>query len=677
MSRIGVFVCHCGENIARTVDCAAVAETLKDHPGVAFTEDYKYMCSDPGQALVRKAIEENNLTGVVVAACSPHMHEKTFRRAADQAGLNQFMCEMANIREHCSWIHEDRDEATAKAIDIGRTIVEKVKHNRPLETIKIPVTKRAMVIGGGIAGIQAALDIADGGHEVILVEKEASIGGHMSQLSETFPTLDCSQCILTPRMVEAYQHPNIKLHTWSEVEKVDGYIGNFEVTVRKKARSVDQDLCNGCGDCFGVCPSKKIPSEFEAGLGNRTAIYVPFPQAVPNQPVIDRENCTLFKGRRKGLKKDACGKCKETCLKGAIDYDTEDEFVTEEVGAIVVATGFKLYDIGREQPEGLKGYGEYGYGEVPDVIDGLQFERLASASGPTAGAILRPSDGKEPKTVVFVHCVGSRDPEKGMAYCCKICCMYNAKHAMLYKHKVHDGRAIVFYMDIRAAGKGYDEFSRRAIEEDDAEYIRGRVSRIFRDGDKVKVWGFDTLSGEQVVIDADMVVLATAIRPQDGVQRAGPEAQRERRRARLHQRGAPQAAPRGDQHRRRLRRRRLPGAARHPRRGRHGERDRRQGARALQRRRAGARAGRRGRERADLHRLHALRAGVPLRRHRAARDLHGGRPGVRPHRLREPGRLPGLRHLPGRVSEQERRAADVHRRAGLQRDQRALRVGVT
>ena len=347
MSRIGVFVCHCGENIARTVDCAAVAEALKDHPGVAVAEDYKYMCSDPGQALVKKAIEENHLTGVVIAACSPHMHEKTFRRAADQAGLNKFMCEMANIREHCSWIHEDKDEATAKAIDIGRTIIEKVKHNRPLETIKIPVTKRALVIGGGIAGIQAALDIADGGHEVILVEKEASIGGHMSQLSETFPTLDCSQCILTPRMVEAYQHPNIKLHTWSEVEKVDGYIGNFEVTVRKKARSVNQDLCNGCGDCFGVCPSKKIPSEFEAGLGKRTAIYVPFPQAVPNQPVLDRVNCTLFKGRRKGLAKDACGKCKEACLKGAIDYDTEDEFVTEEVGAIVIATGFKLYDIGQ------------------------------------------------------------------------------------------------------------------------------------------------------------------------------------------------------------------------------------------------------------------------------------------------------------------------------------------
>ncbi len=514
MSRIGVFVCHCGENIARTVDVAKVAEDLKDHPGVAFTTDYKYMCSDPGQALVRKAIEEHDLTGVVIAACSPHMHEKTFRRASDQAGLNKYMCEMANIREHCSWIHEDRTEATAKATDIARTIVEKVKHNKPLEPILIPITKKALVIGAGIAGIQAALDIADGGHKVVLIEKEASIGGHMSQLSETFPTLDCSQCILTPRMVEAAQHPNIELHTWSEVESIDGYIGNFNVKIRKKARTVNENLCNGCGDCLAVCPAKRIPSEFEAGLGMRTAIYVPFPQAVPNIPVLDRANCSLFKGRAKGLAKDACGKCKETCLKGAIDYDTEDTFVEEQVGAIVVATGYQLYSIGREQPEGLKGYGEYGYGDVPDVIDGLQFERLASASGPTAGAIRRPSDGKEPKTVVFVHCVGSRDPEKGIKYCSKICCMYNAKHAMLYKHKVHDGRAIAFYMDIRAAGKGYDEFSRRAIEEDHAEYIRGRVSRIFRDGDVVKVWGFDTLSGEQVVIDADMVVLATAVRPQ-------------------------------------------------------------------------------------------------------------------------------------------------------------------
>jgi len=517
MARIGVFVCHCGENIARTVDCARVVEELKSHPGVVHSEDYKYMCSDPGQALVRKAIEENDLTGVVVCACSPHMHEKTFRGAAAKAGLNPFLCEMANIREHCSWIHEDRGEATDKAIDIGRTIIEKVKHNVPLETIRIPVTKRALVIGGGIAGIQAALDIADGGAEVVLVEKESSIGGHMSQLSETFPTLDCSQCILTPRMVEVLQHPRIKLHSYSELESLEGYIGNFKATIRKKARSVDEDLCNGCGDCQAACPSRKIPSEFDAGIGKRSAIYVPFPQAVPNIPVLDRVNCTRFKAKRKGIEKDVCGKCQEACLKGAIDYEQEDSFVTEDVGAVVVATGFQLYSIGRDQPAGLKGYGEYGYGDVPDVIDGMQFERLASASGPTGGEILRPSDGKPPKTVVFVQCVGSRDPEKGIPYCSKICCMYTAKHTMLYKHKVHDGKAIVFYMDIRAGGKGYDEFTRRAIEDDGAQYVRGRVSRIYRDGDVVKVWGFDTLSGEQVVVDADMVVLATAMRPQPGI----------------------------------------------------------------------------------------------------------------------------------------------------------------
>ncbi|MBM3146880.1 MAG: CoB--CoM heterodisulfide reductase iron-sulfur subunit A family protein, partial [Actinobacteria bacterium] len=517
MSRIGVFVCHCGENIGRTVDCEAVAGALREHPGVAHAEDYKYMCSDPGQALIKNAIEEEGLTGVVVAACSPHMHETTFRRACSQAGLNPFMCEMANIREHCSWIHDPGRAATEKATDIARTIVEKVKHNRPLERIRITVTKRALVIGGGIAGIQAALDIANGGAEVVLVEKQPSIGGHMSQLSETFPTLDCSQCILTPRMVETYQHANIKLHTWSEVEQVDGYIGNFTITVRKKARSIDEDLCNGCGDCTHACPSRRNPNEFDAGLSNRSAIYVPFPQAVPNIPVLDRERCTLFKGRRKGLAKDACGKCKETCLKGAIDYDQGDTLITEDVGAIVIATGYQLYSIGRDQPEGLKGYGEYGYGDVPDVIDGLQFERLASASGPTAGAILRPSDGKPPQTVVFVHCVGSRDPEKGMAYCSKICCMYNAKHAMLYRHKVHGGQAILFYMDIRAAGKGYDEFTRRAVEEDGAEFVRGRVSRIYRDGDVVKVVGYDTLAGEPYEVDADMVVLATAIRPQPGI----------------------------------------------------------------------------------------------------------------------------------------------------------------
>jgi heterodisulfide reductase subunit A2 len=518
MSRIGVFICHCGENIGRTVDCARVAQSLGELPGVVHAVDYKYMCSDPGQALIKQAIQEKHLDGVVVGACSPHMHEKTFRKAAAAAGLNPFLCEMANLREHCSWIHEDRESATEKAVGLGRFIVEKIKYNRPLSPIFIPVERRALVIGAGIAGIQAALDIADGGCEVVLVEKDPSIGGHMSQLSETFPTLDCSQCILTPRMVEIAQHPRIKLLTYSEVESVEGYIGNFQVKIRKKARSIDETLCNGCGECQKNCPNSKIPSEFDQGLGKRAAIYVPFPQAVPNKPVIDRANCAFFKGRAKGVKKAVCGKCAEVCGRKAINYDQQDSFVTENVGAIVVATGYQLYTVGKNQDSDLlRGYGEYGYGNIPDVIDGLQFERLASASGPTGGKILRPSDRKEPKTVVFLQCIGSRDPAKGIEYCSKICCMYVAKHAMLYHHKVHGGKAIVFYMDIRAGGKGYDEFVRRAIEENHALYLRGRVSRMYRNGETIRVHGFDTLSGEPMVIDADMVVLATAMRPQPGI----------------------------------------------------------------------------------------------------------------------------------------------------------------
>lgn len=510
MSRIGVFVCHCGENISRTVDVEQVALQAARIPGVAFATDYKYMCSDPGQTLLKKAIHEHRLTHIVVAACSPRMHERTFRKAVEQAGINPFLCEMANIREHCSWVHEDRNQATTKALEIVGMLVERVKKNRVLPTITVPVTKRALIIGGGIAGIQAALDIADAGHQVVLVEREPSIGGHMAQLSETFPTLDCSQCIMTPKMVDVANHPNITLYTHSDVEQVDGYIGNFQVTIRKKARSVNEDLCTGCGVCMTKCPQKNIPNRFDCNLGTRSAIYVPFPQAVPNIPVIDRENCTMFKSGK-------CGVCQKVCGPGAIDFEQEDRLVVEAVGAIVVATGFELYSI-REKPKGspIKGYGEFGHGKIPDIIDGMTFERLASASGPTGGKILRPSDGKEPKQIVFIQCVGSRSREKGISYCSKICCMYTAKHTMLYHHKVHDGQAYVFFMDARVPGKNYDEFWRRAIEDEEAVYIRGMVSRLFQKGDKIVVMGSDISVGVQVEIEADMVVLATAVQPQPG-----------------------------------------------------------------------------------------------------------------------------------------------------------------
>jgi heterodisulfide reductase subunit A len=496
MSRIGVFICHCGENIGSTVDCEKVAKTVASMPGVAHSVDYKYMCSDPGQNLIRQAIKEKNLTGVVVAACSPRMHEPTFRRACADSGLNPYLCEMANLREHCSWVHAKSDATTDKAVDLVSMLVEKVKRNKPLHPIKVPVTKTALVIGGGIAGIQASLDIANAGQKVVLMEREPSIGGHMSQLSETFPTLDCSQCILTPRMVEVAQHPNITLYTYSEIESVSGFIGNFTVRIRKKARSLNEKLCTGCGNCITACPIKKIPSEFNAGLEMRSAIYVPFPQAVPNKPVIDRTRCSYFKSGK-------CKFCETKCPAKAIRFDQQDEIVEIQVGAIVTATGFNVAE--------TSFFPEYGYGKYKDVITGLQFERILSASGPTLGEVKRPSDGKVPEKVVFIACAGSRDPAKGIEYCSKICCMYTAKHAMLYKHKVHNGEAYVFYMDIRAAGKGYDEFVRRAIEEDHVQYIRGRVSRIYERNGKLIVKGADTLLGaQQVEIEADLVVLATA-----------------------------------------------------------------------------------------------------------------------------------------------------------------------
>ncbi|MEE9502590.1 MAG: CoB--CoM heterodisulfide reductase iron-sulfur subunit A family protein, partial [Candidatus Aminicenantaceae bacterium] len=500
--KTGVFVCHCGINIAGTVDVKKVTKDLAKHPGVEHSEDYVYMCSDPGQNLIIDSIKEKGLDKVVVACCSPTLHETTFRNAAKSAGINEFQCEIANIREQCSWVHKDMDKATDKATRITRSAVERVQGNESLEPISIPVTRRALVIGGGIAGIQAALDMANTGYEVVLVERSPSIGGHMIQLSETFPTLDCSQCILTPKMVEVSKHPKIKLLTYSEVQDVSGYVGNFKVKILKKPTYVDPEKCTLCDECLKVCPVV-TSNEFDLGLTGRRAIYIPFPQAIPATYTLDIKNCP-------GLLPIACGKCADVCDPEAIDYDMKPEIIEEEVGAIVVATGFDLYE-----KENLS---EYGYGKYPDVLDGLQFERLCSASGPTQGKVLRPSDHKEPKEVVFIQCAGSRDPELHCAYCSKICCMYTAKHAMLYKHHVRDGQAYIFYIDIRSGGKGYEEFVQRAVEEDGVIYLRGKVAKIFEEKGKVKVWGVDTLSGKDIEIDADMVVLATAMRPSEGAQ---------------------------------------------------------------------------------------------------------------------------------------------------------------
>ena len=498
--RIGVFICWCGSNIAEVIDVDKVLAAMKVYPEVAFAEYYKYFCSEPGQEIVINAIKEYKLDGVVIAACSPSMHEATFKRAASKAGLNEYKCEIANIREQCSWVHRMRkEEATQKTVKIISGVVEKVKRNEPLKPSSAPLVKRALVIGSGIAGMQAAIDIANTGYPVMLVEREPSIGGHMAQLAETFPTLDCSQCIITPKMVEVAQHPRIKLVTYAEVESMSGSIGNFKVKIRKKVAYVDRDKCTGCGICMEKCPTK-VKSEFDERLGERKAIFTPSPQAVPNKPVIDAENCLH-------LKNGKCGVCSKVCEVDAVDYEQKEVVLEEKFGAVVVATGFDLYP--KEK------LGEYGYGIYKDVISGLEFERLCSSSGPTGGQVFRPSDGKVPKEVVFIKCVGSRDPENAMPYCSKICCMYTAKHAMLYKRKVHDGQAYVFYMDIRSGGKGYEEFVQRGMEDERTLYLRGRVSKVFQEDDKIVVWGVDTLAGKNIQVKADLVVLATAIVPRN------------------------------------------------------------------------------------------------------------------------------------------------------------------
>ena len=499
MQRIGVFVCWCGSNIAATVDVKRVAEAVRTEPGVVFSTDYQYMCSENGQALIRQAIHEHGLTGVVVCSCSPRMHEATFRKTATLAGINPYMVEIANIREHCSWIHKDKAEATEKAIILARTAVAKVQLNAPLTPGESPVTKRALVIGGGIAGIQTALDIADAGFEVDIVEKTPTIGGRMAQLDKTFPTLDCAACILTPKMVDAAQNEKIDLLTYSEVESVSGFVGNFTVKIRKKARYVDSTKCTGCGACTEKCPSRKGLNEFNMGLNTRGAIYIPFAQAIPNVATIDPTQCLK-------LKSGKCGLCEKICSAKAIDYTQKDEIIERQYGAIVAATGFKPIDASK--------YDEYGYSDNPDVVTSLEFERLMNAAGPNKGVLLRPSDKQHPHDIVFIQCVGSRcDDHRAKSYCSKICCMYTAKHAMLVREKYPDTNVHVFYIDVRTPGKNFDEFYRRAVEQYGVEYIKGMVGKVWKNGDKLMVQGSDLLNGEQLLLETDMVVLATAIEP--------------------------------------------------------------------------------------------------------------------------------------------------------------------
>jgi len=504
MEKTGVYVCHCGTNIAGVVNVEEVrdwaAENLKEN-GVIISRDYKFMCSSLGQELIEKDIKELGLTRVVVAACSPHLHEATFRKACANAGLNPYLCELVSIREQASWVHTDKAAATQKSKAIVAGGVRRVEHHEPLEPLHVPINPATLVVGGGIAGIQAALEIADAGFPVYLVEREPSIGGHMAQFDKTFPTLDCSACILTPKMVQAGSHKNITLLTWSEVTKVEGYVGSFQVKVNKKARFINEELCTGCGICWEKCPKKVVDDVFEVGMGERKAVYTPFPQAVPKYPVIDAPNCTYFL-------KGTCKACEKFCPTGAIDFNQKDEEITLEVGNVILATGWDPFD--------AKRITQYGYGRLPNVYTSLEFERLSNAAGPTGGNIILRDGKSVPKVVGIVHCVGSRDKNYN-EYCSSICCMQSLKFAHLV-HEKTGAEVYNFYIDIRTPAKGYEEFYHRLLEEG-THFIRGKVAEIT---DAVRLPGEegktiiqveDTLTGSQLRVPVDMAILSVGLEP--------------------------------------------------------------------------------------------------------------------------------------------------------------------
>ncbi|MBS3794709.1 MAG: CoB--CoM heterodisulfide reductase iron-sulfur subunit A family protein [Candidatus Thorarchaeota archaeon] len=494
--RIGVFICHCGSNIAGVVDVEKVVEEVKDLPNVVHAEDYKYVCSKPGQQIITDRIKEERLDRVVIAACSPRMHERTFRETMRNAGLNPYKLEIANIREHNSWIHADEPEAaTEKAIDLVRMAIARDRLLEPLEEPEVEIEKSTMVVGAGIAGISAALDLANGGFTVYLIEKEPSIGGNMARIDKTFPTLDCSSCILTPRMAEVEAHPNIELITMAEVEKVDGYVGNFDVTVKQKPRYVDVEKCTSCGDCADVCPVD-VPADFDANLTYRNAIYVPFAQAVPSAYILDMDSCL-------GVDVVRCGKCQNECEAEAINYDDKERLIEFTVGTIIVATGYSVFDATEKQ--------EYGYLEFPNVVNIMEVERMLSSSGPTQGHVVRPSDLAEPEKIVYIQCVGSRDQQTNQ-YCSRVCCMTAIKQARMLRDKT-GADIYIFYIDLRTFGKGYEEFYEETAEAG-VNFIRGRVGEIQQDDRTYNliVRGEDTLLSKPMELEeVDLVVLSTGV----------------------------------------------------------------------------------------------------------------------------------------------------------------------
>lgn len=455
--RVGVFVCYCGLNIGGTVDVEDVGEYARKLPNVVYVKTNRYTCADPGQEEIRKGIKEHKLSRVVVAACSPRMHEPTFRRTVAEAGLNPFLFEMANIREFSSWCHQSTPgDATEKAKELVKMAVAKVKLLEPLDVIQVPVTNRALVAGAGVAGASAAVNLAEMGYQVYLVDRAEIIGGHMAQLGKTFPVFECSNCpqqihcprfsCVATRIGAAAVHPNVKLFAYSDVKEVEGVIGNYKVRIVKRPRFVNEATCISCGKCAEVCPVQ-VPNKFDAGMKDRKAIYLPFSNATPNAYTIDRDTCLYFKD-------GSCRKCQEICPVGAVDFEQKPQEEKVEVGCIVVATGYDIYE-----PYDLQ---NYGYGKYKDVVTALQLERIIDSETQVLGDLWKPSDHKMPKSMTYLQCVGSRDVNK-FEYCSGFCCMLTLKSAVFLKEKYGDKLEInVLYNDMRANRKGYEELFRKA-----------------------------------------------------------------------------------------------------------------------------------------------------------------------------------------------------------------------
>ena len=497
--KIGVYICWCGINIGGIVDVPKLCDYSRSLPNVVLASEYKFMCSDIGQGMIMEDIRAGKVNRVVVASCSPRMHEETFRRACEEGGLNKYLFEQANIREHCTWVTmNDIPGATRIAEDHIRMAVAKAGALKPLEVTTVKVEPATLVVGAGIAGINAALDLANSGYKVYLVEKSPTVGGHMAQLDKTFPTMDCSSCITTPKMSEVARNPNIELMTYSEVVALDGYVGNFQARIEKYPHYIDQEVCTGCGHCVDICPIE-CANEFELGMKPRKAIYISFPQAVPGEYTIDMNHCIR------------CGICKEACPTNAVHYNDISEYVDIKIGTIIIATGFDPYDAKRLE--------QYGFGRHKNVINALQMERLLSSYGPTEGKVKRPSDLKEPESIVWVQCVGSRDfTGRGKKYCSRVCCMYATKQARSYKEKHPNTQILIFYIDLRAFGKGYEEFYYDAAKNYGIKFIRGRVSEILEaENDNLIIRAEETMLQRPLELEVDMVVLSIGLEPRSDI----------------------------------------------------------------------------------------------------------------------------------------------------------------